>query len=59
MPTSTQESSWRQRSDLKTVAELSPQLEKEIERLDKELWISNEKLKKIVQRFKEELEEGT
>jgi hexokinase len=63
MPTSTelveQEGSWRQRSDLEAVAELSPQLEKEIERLDRELWITREKLKEIVQRFEEELEEGT
>ena len=38
---------------------LSPGLEKEMERLDKEFWISSDKLKSIVQRFREELDEGT
>lgn len=40
------------------MADLSPELEKEMERLDKEFWVSSDKLKSIVQRFKEELEEG-
>lgn len=40
------------------MAELSPHLEKEIDTLDEELWISKEKLRAIVRRFKQELEEG-
>lgn len=55
----TQDSTWRQRSELEAMAALSPALEKEMESLDKEFWVSGEKLKEIVQRFKEELEEGT
>ncbi|KAK7192878.1 hypothetical protein DPSP01_013174 [Paraphaeosphaeria sporulosa] len=62
MPTSKEpvkeDSTWRQRSEIESMAELSPQLEKELERLDKELWISSEKLKEIVRRFQEELDEG-
>ncbi|KAF1977085.1 hypothetical protein BU23DRAFT_500805 [Bimuria novae-zelandiae CBS 107.79] len=50
--------SWHQRSELDDMADLSPELEKEMERLDKEFWISGEKLKKIVTRFRDELEEG-
>lgn len=53
-----QDSGWRQRSELDAMADLSPELEKEMERLDKEFWVSSDKLKSIVQRFKEELEEG-
>ena len=54
-----QDSSWRQRSEFQGMAELSPELEKEMERLDREFWVGGEKLKEIVQRFREELEEGT
>lgn len=52
------DSSWRQRSELEALADLTPELEKELERLDKEFWVSDEKLKEIVQRFQEELQDG-
>lgn len=61
MPNSKQlveQDSWRQRSELDAMADLTPELEKELERLDEQFWVSSEKLKKIVARFKEELEEG-
>ena len=50
--------SWRQRSELAKMADLPPSLEQELVRLDREFWISSTKLKQIVQRFREELEEG-
>lgn len=53
------DSSWRQRSELDAMADLSPELERELSQLDNEFWVSREKLKEIVKRFKEELEEGT
>ncbi|KAF2178026.1 hexokinase [Zopfia rhizophila CBS 207.26] len=40
------------------MADLPPELEKELERLDREFWVSKGKLKRIVNRFIEELEEG-
>ncbi|KAF1950296.1 hypothetical protein CC80DRAFT_529005 [Byssothecium circinans] len=52
------DSSWRQRSELQAMADMSPELEKEMERLDQAFWVSGEKLKEIVQRFREELDEG-
>lgn len=53
-----QDSSWRQRSELEAMADLPPELEKELEKLDKEFWVSPDKLKDIVKRFCEELDEG-
>jgi len=50
--------SWRQRSELEKMADLPQELEDELTRLDQEFWISGDKLKKIVSRFREELEEG-
>lgn len=52
------DSTWRQRSELEAMAELPSPLEKELQRLDGEFWVSQEKLKEIVQRFQEELDEG-
>ena len=51
--------SWRERSELDAMAELSPELEKELERLDGEFWVPGEKLKEIVKRFQQELNAGT
>lgn len=51
-------SSPQQRSELQKMADLSPELEKELDRLDKEFWISGDKLKEIVARFRKELDEG-
>lgn len=63
MPSSTQlvnqDSSWRQRSELEALADLPSELEKELERFDQEFWVSPNKLKEIVKRFRDELEEGT
>jgi hexokinase len=53
------DSSWRQRSELEAIVDLSPELDMEMDRLDKEFWVSGEKLKEIVERFREELEEGS
>jgi hexokinase len=50
--------SWRQRSELEKMADLPQELDDELTRLDKEFWISGSKLKDIVKRFREELEEG-
>ncbi|KAF2746619.1 hypothetical protein M011DRAFT_468319 [Sporormia fimetaria CBS 119925] len=62
MPSSTQlvnqDASWRQRSELESMADLPPALEKELQRLDAEFWVSSDKLKKIVSRFRGELERG-
>jgi hexokinase len=41
------------------MADLSPELEKELEKLDGEFWVSGDKLKEIVDRFREELNRGT
>jgi hypothetical protein len=54
-----QDSSWRQRSELEAMADLPPELERELQRLDKEFWVSTEELKQIVKVFHEELDEGT
>ena len=51
-------SSQHQRSELKRMADLPSELEKELDRLDEEFWISGEKLKEIVKRFREELDDG-
>lgn len=40
------------------MADLPPELEKELERLDKEFWVDDQKLKEIVERFREEIHEG-
>ncbi len=40
------------------MADLPPELEKELGRLEEEFWISGDKLKQIVGRFREELSEG-
>jgi len=53
-----QDSSWKQRSELKALVGLSPPLEKEMDRLDREFWVSSGKLKEIAQRFQEGLEQG-
>ncbi|KAI4693005.1 uncharacterized protein J4E88_001376 [Alternaria novae-zelandiae] len=50
--------SWRQRSELERMADLPQSLDDELARLDKQFWISGSKLKEIVSRFREELEEG-
>ncbi|KAF2026800.1 hexokinase [Setomelanomma holmii] len=50
--------SWRQRSELEKMADLPQELEDELTALDKEFWVSGSKLKEIVQRFREELDEG-
>jgi hexokinase len=46
------------RSEIKNMTELPPTLEKELVRLEKEFRISSDKLKSIVKRFVEELDEG-
>jgi hexokinase len=51
-------SSRHQQSELKKMAKLPSELEKELERLDEDFWISSDKLKEIVKRFCEELDEG-
>ncbi|KAF2630106.1 hexokinase [Macroventuria anomochaeta] len=51
-------SSRQQRSELENMADLPSELEKELDRLDEEFWISGDKLKQIVKRFREELDEG-
>lgn len=40
------------------MAELTPELENELTKLDKQFWVSGEKLKGIVARFREELDHG-
>jgi hexokinase len=52
------DSSWRQRSELEAMADLSPELEQEVEKLDGEFWVSGKKLKEIVERFQKELDQG-
>ncbi|PVH96794.1 hypothetical protein DM02DRAFT_730960 [Periconia macrospinosa] len=51
-------SSWRQNTEPPCEVALSSALEQDMQRLDEELWISGSKLKDIVKRFREELEEG-
>lgn len=51
-------SSWRQRSKLEKVADLPQELEDELDKLDKLFWVSAGKLKAIVKRFGEELDDG-
>ncbi|KAH7085486.1 hexokinase-domain-containing protein [Paraphoma chrysanthemicola] len=51
-------SSWRQRSELENMADLPKELEDELAALDTQFWVSGEKLREIVQRFREELREG-
>jgi hexokinase len=52
------DSSWRQRSELDKMADLTPELEHELSVLDEQFWVSGERLKKVVERFREELDEG-
>lgn len=51
-------SSRHQRTELKKMADLPSNLEKELDDLDEQFWIPGEKLKDIVKRFREELDEG-
>ncbi|KAF9701599.1 hypothetical protein EKO04_000737 [Ascochyta lentis] len=51
-------SSRQQRSELKKMADLPSELEKELDDLDAQFWIPGEKLKEIVKRFREELDDG-
>ncbi|KAF1362438.1 hypothetical protein EJ07DRAFT_163678 [Lizonia empirigonia] len=51
-------SSRHQRTELKKMADLPPNLEKELDDLDEQFCIPGEKLKHIVKRFREELDEG-
>jgi hexokinase len=51
-------SAWRERSELEKMSELTPELEHELDSLDKQFYISGETLKKVVKRFREELDEG-
>jgi hexokinase len=51
-------SSWRQRSELEKMADLSPELEDELNKLDEQFWVSGDRLKRVVERFREELDEG-
>ncbi|PSN65499.1 hexokinase [Corynespora cassiicola Philippines] len=53
-----EDASWRQRSELKKMVDMSEGLEKEMQRLDEDFWVSGSKLKEIVSRFREELDEG-
>ncbi|KAH7394059.1 hexokinase-domain-containing protein [Phaeosphaeria sp. MPI-PUGE-AT-0046c] len=50
--------SWRQRSELDRLADLTPELDNELTKLDKQFWVSSKKLQKVVRRFSEELDEG-
>ncbi|KAF2204114.1 putative hexokinase HXK1 [Delitschia confertaspora ATCC 74209] len=50
--------SWRQRSELKAMADLPPELEDVLSKLDQEFWVPTEKLHSIVEHFIEEMEEG-
>jgi hexokinase len=51
-------SSWRQRSELEKMADLPQELQDELDKLEKQFWVSGEKLKAIVKRFGEELDDG-
>ncbi|KAF2661460.1 hexokinase [Lophiostoma macrostomum CBS 122681] len=50
--------SWRQRSELSSMADLPPDLDSAMSALDQQFWVSTAKLKDIVARFREELKEG-
>ncbi|KAJ4365707.1 Hexokinase isoenzyme 2 [Neocucurbitaria cava] len=50
--------SWRQRSELDKLADLPRELDEELTQLDQDFWVSGNKLKEIVSRFREELDEG-
>lgn len=50
--------SWRQRSELDKLADLPRELDEELTHLDQDFWVSGNKLKEIVSRFREELDEG-
>ncbi|KAG9192414.1 hexokinase [Alternaria panax] len=50
--------SCRQHSELEKMADLPQALDDELASLDEQFWISGSKLKEIVSRFREELEEG-
>ncbi|KAJ4990713.1 hexokinase [Stagonosporopsis vannaccii] len=51
-------SSRQQEPKQKNTSELPPELQQELDRLEKDFWISGDKLKEIVARFREELDEG-
>jgi hexokinase len=51
-------SSWRQRSELDKMADLTSELEDVLTKLDEQFWVSGEKLKEVVKRFREELNDG-
>ncbi|KAH7378821.1 hexokinase [Pyrenochaeta sp. MPI-SDFR-AT-0127] len=50
--------SWQQRSELEELAYLPHDLCKELSTLDREFWVSDQKLKEIVNVFRQELDEG-
>lgn len=50
--------SWRQRSELEAMADLPPELDSALSALDKQFWVGQDRLKEIVNRFREELKEG-
>jgi hexokinase len=50
--------SWRQRSELDQLADLTSELEDELTNLDNQFWVSGDTLKRIVERFREELDDG-
>lgn len=50
--------SQQQRTELKKMTDLPSELEKVLDELDEQFWISGEKLKEIVKRFREELDQG-
>ncbi|KAF1843884.1 putative hexokinase Kxk [Cucurbitaria berberidis CBS 394.84] len=50
--------SWHQRSELDKLADLPRELDDELTRLDQDFWVSSQKLKDIVERFRGELDEG-
>src|SRR5690242_1901264 len=56
--TDTSSSSRQQESEQKNMSNLTPQLQQELDRLEKDFWISGDKLREIVTRFREELDEG-
>lgn len=51
-------SSQQEESEQKNMSNLTPQLQQELDRLEKDFWISGDKLREIVARFREELDEG-
>ncbi|CAO2656262.1 Nn.00g050650.m01.CDS01 [Neocucurbitaria sp. VM-36] len=50
--------SWQQRSELAKLADLPRELDEELTGLDQDFWVSGKKLKEIVSRFREELDDG-